>query len=193
VNRSNQNQENEALIITRAQKGDRDAFGELVMIHHTAVYTMVYRLTGDSHLAEDATQQAFIKAWQHLPSYRPTASLRAWLGRIAINTSLDTLRHDKRILPDDEMIDDREDPQPGPESQIIDKQRAAAIQNALLSLNETNRSVLVLREYSGMSYQEIANVLEIPLGTVMSRLNNARTQLRTILQPIIEEIEVEYG
>ncbi len=74
MNPLNHQQESEARLITRAQQGDREAFGELVMNHHTAVYTTVYRMTGDAHLAEDATQQAFIKAWLHLASYQPRAS-----------------------------------------------------------------------------------------------------------------------
>lgn len=186
-------QESETLLITRAQQGDREAFGELIMNHHTAVYTTVYRMTGDAHLAEDATQQAFIKAWLHLASYQPRASLRAWLSRIAINSGLDVLRREKRIIPDDKVIGECMDAQPGPESAMIKKEKAQTVQKALLALNETNRSVLVLREYGDLSYQEIATALNIPLGTVMSRLNAGRNQLRMILQPQLEEIEVEYG
>jgi RNA polymerase sigma factor (sigma-70 family) len=193
VSPSKQIQKSEAELITRAQKGDREAFGELVMSHHAAVYTMVFRMTGDLSFAEDATQQAFIQAWLHLPSYRPRSSLRAWLNRIAINACLDALRREKRVDLDNDMILATRDPRPGPEHALIEKQRAHTVQKALLALNETNRSVLVLREYNGMSYQEIAATLDIPLGTVMSRLNTARTQLRAILQPMLEEIEVIYG
>ncbi len=85
------------------------------------------------------------------------------------------------------------DTQPGPESALIEKEQVQTVQKALLALNETNRSVLVLREYGELSYREIATALNIPLGTVMSRLNAARMQLRMILQPQLEEIEVEYG
>jgi RNA polymerase sigma-70 factor (ECF subfamily) len=193
VSLSNQKQESEARLITRAQQGDRDAFGELVMNHHTAVYTTVYRMTGSAHLAEDATQQAFIKAWLHLASYQPRSSLRAWLSRIAINTSLDILRQEKHSQPDDAAVQDCPDENPGPESILIMKQREQTVRKALLALNETNRSILVLREYGGLSYQEIASALNIPIGTVMSRLNTARAQLRAILQPQLEEIEVAYG
>jgi RNA polymerase sigma-70 factor (ECF subfamily) len=193
VNPLKDQQESEARLITRAQQGDREAFGELVMNHHTAVYTTVYRMTGDARLAEDATQQAFIKAWLHLASYQPRASLRAWLSRIAINSGLDVLRREKRIIPDNEAIGESMDTQPGPESALIEKEQAQIVQKALLALNETNRSVLVLREYGDLSYQEIATTLNIPLGTVMSRLNAARMQLRSILQSQLVEIEVEYG
>jgi RNA polymerase sigma factor (sigma-70 family) len=186
-------QESEDQLITRAQQGDREAFGNLVMNHHAAIYMMIYRMTGDVSLSEDATQQAFIKAWLHLPTYQPRSSLRSWLSRIAMNTCLDSLRREKRFVLDEESISETRDPQPGPESALINKQRSQTIRDALLALNDSNRSVLVLREFSGMSYQEIASVLNIPLGTVMSRLNTARVQLRSILQPLLEEIEVVYG
>jgi len=193
VSPSIQKQESETQLIMRAQQGDRDAFGHLVMSHQTAVYTMVYRMTGNTSLSEDATQQAFIQAWLHLPTYQPRSSLRSWLSRIAINACLDSLRREKRIVLDEESTLKTVDPQPGPESALINKQRAHAVQNALLLLHESARAVLVLREYSGLSYQEIASTLDIPLGTVMSRLNTARVQLRGILQPLLEEIEVVYG
>jgi RNA polymerase sigma-70 factor, ECF subfamily len=185
--------ESEAELITRAQKGDREAFRTLVMNNHAAVYTLVYRMTGSGDLSDDATQQAFIQAWLHLPSYRPQSSLRAWLSRIAMNACLDALRREKRISPDEDTLQYTADPLPGPETSLMNKQREQTIQQALLSLNESSRSVLVLREYNGMSYQEIADVLNIPLGTVMSRLNTARLQLRNILAPMLKDIEVVYG
>jgi len=83
------------------------------------------------------------------------------------------------------------DARPEPEKALIIKQRSQTVQKALLVLNDSTRAVLVLREYGGMSYQEISSALEIPLGTVMSRLNHARSQLREILQPLLEEVEVE--
>ena len=194
MNPLNHQQESEARLITRAQQGDREAFGELVMNHHTAVYTTVYRMTGDAHLAEDATQQAFIKSLAApgiLPTTRHFKSLVK--PENAINSGLDALRREKHIIPDDTAIGECMDTQPGPESALIEKEQVQTVQKALLALNETNRSVLVLREYGELSYREIATALNIPLGTVMSRLNAARMQLRMILQPQLEEIEVEYG
>jgi RNA polymerase sigma factor (sigma-70 family) len=184
--------ESEAQLIIRAQQGNQAAYGELVMRHHTSVFNGLYHLSGDSDLAEDATQQAFIQAWQHLPGYKPKSSLRSWIMRIAVNAWLDGLRRDKRNFPAEDALDVMADDRPGPESTLIAKERTQTVQNALLSLNESTRSVLVLREYSRLSYQEISAALEIPLGTVMSRLNHARNQLRSILEPLLEEIEVEY-
>ncbi len=85
--------ETEASLVAKAQKGDRSAFGELVRRHQAGVVNVVYRLCGDVQLAEDAAQEAFIRAWLKLASYRPVSPLRNWLYRIAVNAALDTLRH----------------------------------------------------------------------------------------------------
>jgi RNA polymerase sigma-70 factor, ECF subfamily len=86
----------EAALIADAQKGDRNAYGELVRHHHLGVVNVVYRLCGDVELAQDAAQDAFIQAWLHLPSFRPGTSLRNWLYRIAVNAALDVLRRDTK-------------------------------------------------------------------------------------------------
>jgi RNA polymerase sigma-70 factor (ECF subfamily) len=185
--------ESEAQLILRAQQGDREAYGELVMRHHASIFTSLYHLSGDRDLADDATQQAFIQAWQHLPGYQPRSSLRSWLSRIAVNAWLDGLRREKHNQSDETVLEYLADRQPGPEKALINKQQSQVIRNALLALADANRAVLVLREYGGLSYQEIASALEIPLGTVMSRLNTARTQLRGILQPLFEDMEIVNG
>jgi RNA polymerase sigma-70 factor (ECF subfamily) len=184
--------ESEAQLITRAQQGDKQAYGELVLRHHAPVFASLYHLSGDRDKAEDATQQAFIQAWLHLPGYQPRSSLRSWISRIAINAWLDGLRRDKYNLPDESVLEYMADTRPEPEKALIIKQRSQTVQKALLALNDSTRAVLVLREYGGLSYQEISSALEIPLGTVMSRLNHARNQLRNILQPLLEEVEVNY-
>jgi RNA polymerase sigma-70 factor (ECF subfamily) len=179
----------ENLLIEQARQGDRTAFGELVRQHQASVIAVVTRMCGDIHLAEDAAQDAFIKAWRHLDGYQPNTNLCNWLYRIAINSALDILRRE-RGHPGGDAIPDQRDPKPGPEHELMKKQRSLTIQKAIMALTESNRSVLVLREYGGMSYLEIAAALEIPLGTVMSRLNTARAQLRLSLQPLLEEMEV---
>jgi RNA polymerase sigma-70 factor (ECF subfamily) len=174
---------NETELILRAQRGDRSAFGELVCLHSRGVTGVIYRMCGDLQLAEDAAQETFLQAWQHLPSYRPAMSLRNWLYRIAVNAAIDMLRRNKRILPaslDDISLQDRA---PGPEAIVSREERIALIQKAVLSLPEASRAVLVLREYEEMSYHEISDALDIPLGTVMSRLSYARKVLKKILEP----------
>jgi len=183
---------NEAQLITQAQNGDRNAFSELVRIHSKGVLNVVYRMCGDMLITEDAAQETFIRAWQNISSYRPQTPLRNWLYRIAFNAGMDMLRKEKRILPDD--IDDMNltDGQPGIESMVSQQERTTLVQKAILSLPDASRAVLVLREYEGLSYQEISSTLDIPVGTVMSRLNYARNLLKTKLKPQLSLLEVEH-
>ncbi|NJC98262.1 MAG: sigma-70 family RNA polymerase sigma factor [Anaerolineae bacterium] len=182
----------ETELVKSAQNGDRSAFGELVREHAQGVLNVVHRMCGDAQLAEDAAQETFIRAWQNLSSYRPQTSLRNWLYRIAVNAATDMLRKEKRILPDD--IDDLHlpDGRPGVESLVSQQERITIVQKAILALPEASRAVLVLREYEGFSYQEISSTLDVPVGTVMSRLNYARKLLKEKLQPQLSLLEAEH-
>jgi RNA polymerase sigma-70 factor (ECF subfamily) len=188
-----QTADTETSLIEQAQNGDRNAFGELVRRHYQGVVLVVYRMCGDTGLAEDAAQEAFIQAWVNLPSYRPQACLRNWLYRIAVNAALDVLRHKPEEKLEDEDTLMAPDQAPGPEMALIEKERVALLQWAMRSLPEAARSVLVLREYGGLSYQEMAGVLDVPVGTVMSRLNYARNRLREILEVFEIKTESEYA
>jgi RNA polymerase sigma-70 factor, ECF subfamily len=172
----------EAELVIRAQGGDRNAFSELVCIHAQGVMNVIFRMCGNAQVAEDAAQETFIRAWSHLGSFRADSSLRNWLYRIALNTATDMLRKEKRILPSD--VDDFQlaDPQPGPEGIYLQEERTALVQAAIQSLPDASRAVLVLKEYEGLSYREIADALDIPIGTVMSRLNYARRVLKEKLE-----------
>jgi RNA polymerase sigma-70 factor (ECF subfamily) len=173
---------NETELVTRAQNGERDAFSELVCIHAEGVRNIIYRMCGDAQIAEDAAQETFIQAWLHLSSYRPGTSLRSWLYRIAVNAATDMLRKQKRILPNNLEDLQLRDPKPGPEAVYSQGERTALVQKAVLSLPDASRAVLVLREYEGLSYHEIGDALQIPVGTVMSRLNYARKLLKDKLE-----------
>jgi RNA polymerase sigma-70 factor (ECF subfamily) len=183
---------NEAQLIVQAQNGDRNAFSELVRIHAQGVLNVVYRMCGDMLIAEDASQETFIRAWQNLSSYRPHMPLRNWLYRIAFNAGMDIIRKNKRIAPDD--IDEMPltDGQPGLETLVSQNERTALVQTAIMSLPDASRAVLVLREYEGLSYQEISSTLDIPVGTVMSRLNYARNLLKSKLKPQLSVLEAEH-
>jgi RNA polymerase sigma-70 factor (ECF subfamily) len=184
---------NETELVTQAQRGDRNAFGELVRIHSQGVINVVYRMCGDGQIAEEAAQEAFMQAWLHLSSYRPQTSLRNWLYRIAFNAATDILRREKRILPGDIEEMHLTDAHPGPEALLFQTERTALIQKAILSLPEASRAVLVLREYEERSYHEIADILDIPVGTVMSRLNYARKILKEKLkESLFLQAEVEH-
>ena len=183
---------NETELVTRAQNGERNAFSELVRLHAQGVLYVVYRMCGDMLIAEDAAQETFIRAWQSISSYRPQTPLRNWLYRIAFNAAMDMLRKEKRILPN--AIEDMQltDGQPGLESLVSQQERTQLVQKAILSLPDASRAVLVLREYEGMSYQEISSTLDIPIGTVMSRLSYARNLLKAKLKPQLSLLEVEH-
>ena len=183
----------ETELVHRAKNGERDAFSELVCIHAQVVRNVIYRMYGDAQIAEDAAQETFIQAWLHLSSYRPQTSLRNWLYRIAVNAATDMLRKEKRILPN--ALEDLQlsDPLPGPEAVFSQDERATMVKKAVVSLPDACRAVLVLREYEEMSYHEIAEALDIPLGTVMSRLNYARKLLKERLeQKLLIRMEVEH-
>lgn len=176
--------ENAALIF-KAQKGDQEAFCELVRYFQDRVINVVYRMCGDPYLAEDAAQVAFIKAWQHLPEFQLHSNFRNWLYRIAINAALDVLRKEKPTENFDEiqLISPLEDA-----DAFLEKQdRNREIHKAVMSLPDASRTVIVLREYEGLSYKEIAETLDISIGTVMSRLNYARNRLAAMLAGYLEE------
>lgn len=185
--------ETEASLIAKAQHGDRSAYGELVRQHHAGVVNVVYRMCGDAELAQDAAQEAFIQAWLHLPSFRPGTSLRNWLYRIAVNAALDVLRRNAKTVETAFENLPLADPQTGPEAALLQNERARAVQNAILALPEASRAVLVLREYGELSYQELSAALNIPLGTVMSRLHTARAQLKHLLETQLAPLETEYA
>jgi len=185
--------EAEVVLVSRAQKGDRSAFGELVQRYQGAVVDVVYRMCSDAQLAQDAAQEAFIQAWLHLPSYRPKSPLRNWLYRIAVNTAVDALRRQAKLLPQEIEKLDLAALQDNPESLLVEKERADQVQRAVQTLPDACRAVLVLREYENLSYKDIASTLDIPVGTVMSRLNYARDRLRFLLRSNPGQREVCHG
>ncbi len=175
-------------LIRAAQDGDRYAFSELVRRHWDGVVRVVYRMCGDPDLAEESAQEAFIRAWQRLSGYDSKYAFRGWIYRIGINAALDTLRREKPT-GDLEMMDERGllvDSSAGPEAAAESRERAGRVQQAILALPEASRAALVLREYGGLTYAEIAAAQNVPLGTVMSRLNAARSQLRKTLAEWME-------
>lgn len=178
-------------LVLSAQNGDAEAFGRLVGRFKDMAYGYAYAILGDFHLAEDAAQEAFIRGWLHLPSFHEQSSLRNWLYQIAVNAALDMLRKEKKLSTD--ALDDLPlaSHDPDPETAVIQVERKTQVQRAILSLPPSSRAVLVLREYEGLSYQEISGALEIPIGTVMSRLNFARSRLKEILAPQFLSMEVE--
>lgn len=188
-----QTADTETGLIEQAQHGDRNAYGELVRRHYQGVVLVVTRMCGDAGLAEDAAQEAFMRAWVNLPSFQPRGSLRNWIYRIAINAALDVLRHKPEETLEDEHAGRMPDQGAGPETALIEKEQADALRQAVKSLPEAARAVLVLREFGGLSYREISGVLDVPIGTVMSRLNYARNRLREVLSSEMEIMEMNHA
>lgn len=177
--------ETESNLISQAQRGDRGAFSELVRLHRIGVVNVVYRMCGDAQLAQDMAQEAFLRAWKNLHSYKPKSPFKNWLYRIATNAAMDEIRRERETV---ELESVRlHSAELSPESAFAQKEMDERVQEAVLELPPASRAVLVLREYEGFTYKEIAEALGIPLGTVMSRLNYARTALRQSLLLVVEE------
>jgi RNA polymerase sigma-70 factor (ECF subfamily) len=173
-------------LVSASLRGDRMAFGDLVKRYREGSIAVVYRMTADAQLAEEAAQEAFVRAWQRLYSYKPQFPFRNWIFSIAVHIALDMLRGAHKEVNIDLLP--LQAPGRGPEAKLEAKERQALVQRAVLALPPASRAVLILREYEGLSYQEIATTLDIPIGTVMSRLNYARNHLRRALAPLLESL-----
>ena len=168
----------------------------LVQRHHNLVYNTAYRMLGDTGSAEDATQMAFIRAYRSLSRFRGKSAFSTWLYRIVSNVCLDALRRRKGDAVglevsydgDDEEAQERplpdESAEPAANAERSELQRI--VHHAISQLPEDYRMVLVLYDITGFSYEEIAGILQIPLGTVKSRLNRARLALRDVIAPDLE-------
>lgn len=171
-------------LIGAARQGDRNAFGELVKIYYQGTINVVYRMCGDQSLAQEAAQEAFIRAWQQIDRYQPRFAFRSWVYRIALNAAIDQLRKD-RPVEDIEKIS-LKDGRENPEAVVEKDEKVERVRGAVLNLPEAARAVLILREYEELSYTDIAAALNIPVGTVMSRLNYARSLLKKKLADDLE-------
>jgi RNA polymerase sigma-70 factor (ECF subfamily) len=160
-------------------EGASAAFGKLVMRYHKLAISVAYRVCGDAALAEDVAQDAFVRVWSRLSEFRPDGNLRAWLMRITTNMAIDAVRRRRPQVDIEDLA--LEAPEQGPESAAVSSERAGAVRAALMRLPVQSRTILVLREYQSLSYQEIADLLDVPLGTVKSRLSDARRRLKAEL------------
>ncbi|MBI2751508.1 MAG: sigma-70 family RNA polymerase sigma factor [Burkholderiales bacterium] len=164
--------------ITRAQRGDVAAFSELVRRHQDRIYRFLVRLTRSVDDARDLTQETFLRAFQHLKGWQPDARFSTWLFRIARNQAFDLLRRHQTVefvmLEEDATAPD---PAPGPDAVLDSVQRLRQLDNALLRLSIEHREIVLLREIEGLSYEELAEVLGLNLGTVKSRIARARSAL----------------
>ncbi|MGI5816681.1 MAG: RNA polymerase sigma factor [Armatimonadota bacterium] len=185
----------EAELVRASRAGDADAFDRLVEAHYRSVYNTAYRMLQTPGAASDATQATFVRVWEALSSFRGDASFSTWLYRITMNVCLDELRRRKNqplsLTEDDddgEPAGDRDvaDLSDEPSSNAEQRELQALVHEAIGRLSEDFRVVIVLYDIRGLSYQEISELLGIPLGTVKSRLNRARQALREEMEPWVE-------
>lgn len=184
-------------LIQRAKANDRAAFNEIVLRYKDKVYNYIYRMVRNATDAEDLTQETFVRAYLSLHSFQSRASLNTWLFRIATNLCIDHSRRAKRnqglvtsLSPDNEEEEeglqrDIPDATFDPQRLLLNKELGEKLEKALQELPEKLRMVVLLYDVEGLSYEEIAAITGCPLGTVKSRLFNARAVLRRKLEPYL--------
>lgn len=181
----------EQRLVLQAQKGNVKAFEELVLEHQKIIYNIIYRIMNNPEDTYDLSQETFIKAYTNIKQYNKKSKFSTWLYRIATNASLDELRRRKgkqtfstnQVVEgkDNEMILEYEDASENVEEKIVKQEKTDIVACALKELNKNHRTILVLREMQGLSYDEISQILDITLGTVKSRISRARQEMKAII------------
>jgi RNA polymerase sigma-70 factor (ECF subfamily) len=183
-------QSTDADLIASALGGDRAAFGDLVRRYQDRLYHSMFHICGTAEDAQDIVQDAFVHAFVKLQTFQRQSAFYTWLYRIALNQHLSQRRRRPPPLSLDQQRQFGGDPVDGqarPTAPLEQRDRIARVHAALLELSQEYRQVLVLREMEGWSYETIAEVLDLPIGTVRSRLHRARSELRALLQDVYEE------
>ena len=191
-------------LVERAQKGDARAFEMLVVKYQRRIERLISRMVRDSDLVHDVAQEAFIRAYRALPQFRGESAFYTWLYRIAVNTAKKALVEIKRDPvstdaarqrggEDDETYRTDHELSDGetPEALLASKEIAATVNAAIDALSEDLRQAITLREIEGLSYEEIADVMNCPIGTVRSRIFRAREAIASRLRPLLGTREGE--
>lgn len=180
-------------LVEQCRRGDAQAFGRLVALHEGMVFNLAARLLGDPEEARDVAQEVFLQVYRTLDRFEGRSTLKTWIYRIVVNQSRNRQRWWRRrrkdrscpieaLTPADEArLAEQAPGAEGPEERLARRERARAVQSALLELSFEHRAVLLLREVEGLSCEEIAGTLSLPAGTVKSRLSRARDALRCAL------------
>jgi len=180
-------------LVAQVMSGQSDAFGAIVERYQDRLYNTVWRLVGNAEDARDLVQDTFVRTYENLGSFRGGSSLYTWMFRIAVNAGLSHRRRRKPLRLAD--ADDGEDGRPigwadpssvNPADPLDAAETEAIVQRALGELDADQRAVVVLRDIQHLDYQEIADILEVPAGTVKSRLHRARLALRDRLRPLLK-------
>lgn len=182
-------------LVERARLGDKRAFELLVEKYQRRLLRLISRMVRDPEEVEDIAQETFIKAYRALPNFRGDAAFYTWLYRIGVNTAKNYLATRKKAMPtiSDQAIDEDDEPDERlvaqdistPESELLSKQVAIAVNQVVEALPEELRTAITLREMEGLSYDEIAELMGCPIGTVRSRIFRAREAIAAKLRPIL--------
>ena len=188
------------ILVQRCKSGERGAFDDLIKRYEKKVYNFAYRLSGNYDEANDVASETFVRVFNALGNFRGDSSFITWLFRIVTNVYLDEKKRQRsrphqsleEIIELEETSVQRqiEDPGPTPEVQVQRLESTAILQNAINSLPDYQRMMIVMYHTENRSYDEIAAILDLPIGTVKSRLNRARLSLRDKLEPMREHFPV---
>lgn len=183
-------------IVEQVISGDVDSFSILVSRYQDRIYSTALNYVGNPDDAVDIAQETFVKAYSKIRSFSSTSSFYTWVYRIAINTAIDYLRK-RKSRPADSLDDDRfaevgfeppsHDPGADPEKVLAQHEQRRALRSAISNLSDKLRSVIVLHDVEGLSQEEVAEILDVPVGTVKSRVSRARTELRYLLRKNLGE------
>ena len=187
--------ENDQQLVQRVQAGDQSAFNLLVLKYQHRVLKLIGRFVSDQSEAQDVAQEAFLKAYRALGSFRGESAFYTWLYRIAINTAKNALVAQRRRPVDFDL--DAQDPEAferqaklkesdTPEGVLLTEEIRQVVEKAMEQLPEDLRTAIVLRELDGLSYEEIAEAMDCPVGTVRSRIFRAREAIDTKLKPLLD-------
>ena len=181
-------------LIDECLAGRTDAFGELVVRHQDRLHNTLLKVLGSHEEARDVAQDTFVQAFQKLETFRGTAAFYSWLFRIAMNTAVSRMRKNRRTPLSVEAVRDRSGAEPvdnsreaSPSFSAEIAEQRAQVHAALAELSDEFRTVLVLKEIEGLKYEEIAEALDCPIGTVRSRIFRARGELRQKLRHLLED------
>lgn len=186
--------DSDAQLVARVQEGDKRAFDMLVLKYQHKIHALVSRFVREADVA-DVAQEAFIKAYRAIGNFRSEAAFYTWLYRIAVNTAKNHLVSRSRRPPDSDVDVDETDDYSGanvlqemetPENRLQGDEVAAAVHRALTELPEDLRTAVTLREFDGLSYEDIADVMSCPVGTVRSRIFRAREAIDKVVGPLLQ-------
>ena len=194
----------DALLVQRAQRGDTRAFEMLVVKYQRRIERLISRMVRDADLVQDVAQESFIRAYRALPQFRGDSAFYTWLYRIAVNTSKKALVERRRdpVISEANLVLGEEGEETSrvenelsdgetPEALLASKEIAAAVNAAVEALSDDLRQAITLREIEGLSYDEIAEVMNCPIGTVRSRIFRAREAIAARLRPLLDTREGE--